>query len=367
MNNNPIIEELNEIAALLSQLRKPPQEQLGALPEGYLDGFLDALQEQIEIQEELKQHSPLLQKLKETKPPKSETVPEGYFNSFEERLIVKLESFEDLETPILDGLKKDKNEQLGDLPEGYFGDFDSRLNERLAKIEDSELETPLLTNLKKVANEQLGELPKGYFDGFEERLELKLEGEKAEPKLVPLQTKPQLRKVESVYIMAAAASVLLFIVSTLWLIKGTKTSSPFAYELMANMNVDEGINTMELAEASAYLIENLDEMETEDILESLNEESIQQLSQANMIPMMDTLPPVKNPKIKDPINLNTDNKHKGPNPSPKQTEGGLTEELEDEVAEETDLEELFGKISDSDLDALEAALLKPKKKETTKK
>lgn len=318
MNKNSIIEELNEIAPLLSKLRKPPQEQLGG-------------------------------------------VPEGYFGDFEQKLLEKIQS----EEPglLLANLKKPGINLLGDVPQDYFSNFESRLNEKIASIEE-ELETPILDSLKKPANEQLGALPEGYFDQLEEAIAAKVENK---AKLLQVETPPKVRSLRPVYVMGIAASILLMIVSTVWLVRGGKTSSPFAYELMANMNVDEGINNMQLAEASAYLMENLDAMDTEDILESLNEESIQALSQTNL--MADSLPPVKDPKTENPNELNNDNKNITPNPTLKPQEGGLVEELEDEVAEETDLDELFGKISDSDLDALEAALLKPKepkKKETPK-
>lgn len=319
-----IIQELEAIAPLLSQLKKPPPSQLGELPEGYFENFEEKLQEKI-----------------------------GYIHELEET------------APLLLTLKKPVEEQLGALSEDYFLDFEQRLAPKLAELDGVEEASSLLHTLKKNADEQLGELPEGYFENFEQQLQAKLTTEKRRGAVAEMPIKPKLRRIRPSYVMGIAASFLFLMVSTIWLFRGKSTASPFDYQLMVNMNIDKGMHEIELAAANTYLMEHIDALETEDIIESLDAVDVIELSDITpmiMLPPLDSVPPTNSMNTGEATETAT-NKTKPTLLPQKNAEGSLTEELEDEMVEDTDLDDLFGKINDSDLDALETALLKPKKKE----
>jgi hypothetical protein len=313
---NKIKKELQEIAPFLGEIRKPPQQQLGRLPEGYFRQFEQKLNNRIEVQQELEEQAPELAKLPKAK---LGDLPEGYFQSFEGRLQSKLEEETEIEeTPnLIQQIGKPKE----GLPAGYFDDFESKLMERIAKEELAEKQEPKIVSIKPSA-----------------------------------QLKPWWRR--SVGVMSIAASFLLLVMLGTWWVRG-EFRTP--YQRSMAMNVEEEMQLLQLAEANEYLLRNIDELETEELADGLDESELESLSQqqnASFMPIVqDTIPP--KPKQE---NTSTDKKEIAKKPNVQNTvNDDYQTEIEEDVLEETDLDDLASDLSDDDFAALEAALLKPKK------
>jgi hypothetical protein len=210
---------------------------------------------------------------------------------------------------------------------------------------------PLLRKLKKPPQEQLGKVPIGYFDDFEKKLMDNLFAEGAEPKVVRIA--PKKRRLIPVFIIGIAASVLLLVIAGFWYLRGNNI---FDYQSLMAMDIDKGLRKLSLEEADEYLLAHIDELQTEDLLENMSDEELSEAQHASLIsfPQNDSLPPAKlkeTPKESDPQTVK----------KPEQP-GTMKEELEDDIADESDLDELLKDLGDEELKALEQALLKPKKK-----
>lgn len=352
---NIIKQELEEIAPFLGSIRKSAQVQLGAVPEGYFKQFEHCLEQRLEVQSELDNLAPTLAGLEK---PSLGELPKGYFEQFGKNLKEGLEVQKELEelAPNLAGLEKPS---LGDLPEGYFEQFEGELKGKLEALSEDNNETTLLSQLKKPQQA----LPAAYFDDFESRLMERIEEERNEKvKLVEMK-QPKAWWQNSTAIMSIAASFLLLVLAGTWLVRG-EFKSPYQRSLA--MDIDMEMQQLRLAEANDYLLQNIDELDTEDLAEQLDEAEIEQLGQeqrASFIPSFnDTIPP------KPPIEKTSDPEKKDPKITqlPKEEKVDFQTELEEEALEETELEELTADFSDDDFAALEAALLKPKKKTTIK-
>lgn len=351
---NFIKQELEEIAPFLGRIRKVAQAQLGPLPEGYFEQFEYSLEQRLEVDQELEKLAP---KLAELEKPSLGKLPKGYFIQFGKSLKEYLEVEEELEelAPRLARLEKPS---LGELPEGYFEQFGEKLKGKLESLEEERIETSILDQLKKT---QQG-LPAGYFDNFESRLmdriaEESEEKETEKVKLVKMQ-EPKAWWQKSAGVMSIAASFLLLVLAGTWWIRG-EFKSPYHKSLA--MNIEMELQQLRLAEANDYILQNIDELDTEDFAEQLDETEIELLGQeqrTSFMPILSDTTPPKAPvkKMDDPEEIESKVTQ-----IPKEDKMDFQTELEEEALEETDLEELTSDFSEDDFAALEAALLKPKK------
>ena len=115
------------------------------------------------------------------------------------------------------------------------------------------------------------------------------------------------------------------------------------------MDIEKALQRMPMQEADEYLLANVDELETDDLLENIAEDEVELILNVSA----DSLPPVQNKKE----TKETPTTPKTQEPTKPAT---MKEELEDDLADEADLDDLLKDIDDDDLKALEAALLKPK-------
>ncbi len=309
---NPILNELKDIAPLLGKLRKPAAEQLGPVPKGYFEQLPKHIEQKLEIQQELEALVPTLAAME--KPP------------------------------------------LGELPKGYFEQLEQRLQAKLEPLQELEEESSFLGQMQK---SRPGGIPADYFEGFEDRLmeRIKAEDTATRSKVLPLASKPWWRR--SSVVMSIAASFLLLVLGAVWWVRG-ELRSP--YQQMMAMNIEQELQYLSLAEANQYLIQHIDELETEELVDVMSEEefnALQQSEQASFLPTVssDTIPPKPNPqqKTSTPKTQNTD-------PKPNAT-SGFQQEIEEDVLESTNLEDLVDDLNDDDFTALEAALLNPKKEQ----
>jgi hypothetical protein len=220
---------------------------------------------------------------------------------------------------------------------------------------------PLLRKLKKPAEEQLGDIPEGYFNDFEKRLMQRIAAENEEEnkkilnaetpiKALLLKEKPatKTRKLRPIQVISIAASFLLLLVAGTWYLRGMQSSNPFNYKDLMAMDIEKALQGMPMQEADEYLLANVDELETADLLENIAEDEVELILNVSA----DSLPPLQNKKeTKENPTIKTQE-------PPKQAT--MKEELEDDLADESDLDDLLKDIDDDDLKALEAALLKPK-------
>ena len=148
--------------------------------------------------------------------------------------------------------------------------------------------------------------------------------------------------------MAAAASVLLLIIVGLWFIKG---NNPLDYDKLMSMNIDKKIQGLETAEVNSYLLAEIDEISTDDLTEGIDLENLDYVpnEKAEIFPA-DSLSPSK-------TNVKT-----GETPKNTTTENPEKEELLDNVADDSDLDELLLELDDEEFKALELSILKAKKK-----
>lgn len=400
-NLHNILEELREIAPMLAQWHQNAASQLGPLPKQYFEQFPACLQRRREVHEELAALAPLLSELKLGSPSRGavqegyfETLharllawqelyevapllagknttkaslgelPKGYFTKFEERLQARLEQEEKSEFRLLDQIKASPEEQIGELPSNYFANLEQDLQEKLDDEDRGNF--PLLEELPKDKT-QLGQVPQDYFEQFESKIQAKIRQE-----TTPSQSQPKGKtiKLRPAYVMGIAASVLLLILAGIWLIRGN-ISGPFKYQEMMAMDIDANLRQVSVAEANDYILAHLDEMETDELIENLTEKNKMQLEQLNGMvnsPMQeDTLPPKKEKEIDKQLTTTNDDTKKTQTDSPTSKSEGLQAEIEEDVIEETNLNELLDQVSDSDLDALEEALLGPKPKKTKEK
>jgi len=198
---------------------------------------------------------------------------------------------------------------------------------------------PLLSGLKKNREAQLGKMPVGYFDNFESELRLNLsESQKADKKI---------RRLNTNFVMAIAASLLLFIIIGLWFLKG---NNPLDYNRMMSLNIDKKLQEIETREVNEYLLAEIDAIETTDLIELAELENVDYISsEKGQIFPSDSLSPPK--------------KETSPNAEIKQTsENPEKEELLDKIADDTNLDDLLLEMDEEDFKALEQALLKSKKK-----
>jgi hypothetical protein len=205
-------------------------------------------------------------------------------------------------------------------------------------MEDDKI-PPLLSGLKKNRETQLGKVPDDYFSNFESELMKKIDSASKNKKI---------RRLNPNYIMAAAASVLLLIIVGLWFIKG---NNPLDYDKLMSMNIDKKIQGLETAEVNSYLLAEIDEISTDDLTEGIDLENLDYIpnEKAEIFPADSLSPPKTNVKIGEaPKNTTTENPEK--------------EELLDNVADDSDLDELLLELDDEEFKALELSILKAKKK-----
>jgi len=205
-------------------------------------------------------------------------------------------------------------------------------------MEDDKI-PPLLSGLKKNRETQLGKVPDDYFNNFESELMKKIDSASKNKKI---------RRLNPNYIMAAAASVLLLIIVGLWFIKG---NNPLDYDKLMSMNIDKKIQGLETAEVNSYLLAEIDEISTDDLTEGIDLENLDYIpnEKAEIFPADSLSPPKTNVKIGEaPKNTTTENPEK--------------EELLDNVADDSDLDELLLELDDEEFKALELSILKAKKK-----
>jgi hypothetical protein len=198
---------------------------------------------------------------------------------------------------------------------------------------------PLLSGLKKNREAQLGKMPPGYFDHFESDLRKKIDEAPKDKKI---------RQLNSNYIMAIAASLLLLIIVGLWYVRG---SNPMDYSRMMALNIEKKLQGIETREMNEYLLAEIDAIDTEDLTEGIDLENMDFVSsEKGQIFLSDSLsPPKKDVQIiADPKNPTAENPEK--------------EELLNSVADDSNLEELLLELDDEDFKALEQSLLKGKKK-----
>jgi len=205
-------------------------------------------------------------------------------------------------------------------------------------MEDDKI-PPLLSGLKKNRETQLGKVPDDYFNNFESELMKKIDSASKNKKI---------RRLNPNYIMAAAASVLLLIIVGLWFIKG---NNPLDYDKLMSMNIDKKIQGLETAEVNSYLLAEIDEISTDDLTEGIDLENLDYIpnEKAEIFPADSLSPPKTNVMIGEaPKNTTTENPEK--------------EELLDNVADDSDLDELLLELDDEEFKALELSILKAKKK-----
>jgi len=225
------------------------------------------------------------------------------------------EEEEDKIPKLLRKLKKPPQEQLGDIPEGYFNDFEKRLMQRIATEGEVQSETIASTGTPE--------------------------------KIAIWQEKPvaKIRKLRPMQVISIAASFLLLILAGTWYLRGMQSSNSFNYKNLMAIDVQKALHKMSMQEADDYLLANVDELETADLLENMQEEDMEIMLDIKT----DSLPPVSTKKE---------------TPTPKNQEPSkpatMKEELEDDLADDADLDDLLKDIDEDDLKALEAALLKPK-------
>lgn len=197
---------------------------------------------------------------------------------------------------------------------------------------------PLLSGLKKNREAQLGKMPPGYFDNFESELRKKID---EAPKY------KKIRRLNSNYIMAIAASLLLLIIVGLWYVRG---SNPMDYSRMMALNIEKKLQGIETREMNEYLLTEIDAIDTEDLTEGIDLENVDFISsEKGQIFLSDSLsPPKKDVQIIAPKNSTAENPEK--------------DELLNSVADDSNLEELLLELDDEEFKALEQSLLKGKKK-----
>jgi hypothetical protein len=117
------------------------------------------------------------------------------------------------------------------------------------------------------------------------------------------------------------------------------------------MNIDKKIQGLETAEVNSYLLAEIDEISTDDLTEGIDLENLDYIpnEKAEIFPADSLSPPKTNVKIGEaPKNTTTENPEK--------------EELLDNVADDSDLDELLLELDDEEFKALELSILKAKKK-----
>ena len=198
---------------------------------------------------------------------------------------------------------------------------------------------PLLSSLKKNRAAQLGKVPEGYFENFESVLKKKLDAEPENKKI---------RRLNPTYVMAIAASLLLLIIVGLWFIRG---NNPLDYDKLMSINIEKKIKELDNKELNDYLLAEIDEITTEDLTEGFDLENVEFISnEKGQIFPTDSLSPPKNstqPNLEPQKNL---------------TENPEKEELLNNIADDSDLEDLLLELDDEEFKALELSLLKGKKK-----
>jgi len=199
---------------------------------------------------------------------------------------------------------------------------------------------PLLSGLKKNRETQLGKTPPGYFDNFESELRKKISESQTEDK--------KIRRLNPNYVMAIAASLLLLIIVGLWYVNG---NNPLNYNKMMALNIDKKLQGIETAEMNEYLLAEIDAIDTEDLTEAAELENIDYVSseKSQIIASDSLVPPKKEISSGSDIKKTT-------------AENPEKEELLDNIADDTNLDDLLMELDDEDFKALEQALLKNKKK-----
>lgn len=197
-----------------------------------------------------------------------------------------------------------------------------------------------LKNLKKPPAEHLGKVPDGYFENFESRLMDRISQENNE-------NKTKVRKINSFLVMGIAASFLMLILAGLWYFRNR---NPLDYTQLAKLDIDKGLLELSDKETEKYLLANLDNIETEELAATLEESDLNKIFSENSTvnSTIDSLPPKpQNKVITEPKT---------------QAQKTMKEEMEDDIADESDLEELLFELSDEEFKKLENALLKTPKK-----
>jgi hypothetical protein len=197
----------------------------------------------------------------------------------------------------------------------------------------------LLSGLKKNREAQLGKVPEGYFENFESELMKKIDSESENKKI---------RRLNPSFVMAIAASLLLLIIVGLWFIRG---NNPLDYDKLMSMNIEKKIKELDNKELNDYLLAEIDAITTEDLTEGIDLENVEFISneKAQIFPT-DSLSPPKNstqPNLEPQKNL---------------PENPEKEELLNNIADDSDLEDLLLELDDEEFKALELSLLKGKKK-----
>ena len=199
---------------------------------------------------------------------------------------------------------------------------------------------PLLSALKKNREAQLGITPPGYFDHFETALRKKISESQTEDK--------KIRRLNPNYVMSIAASLLLLIIVGLWYVRG---SNPLDYNRMMALNIDKKLEGIETREMNEYLLAEIDAIDTEDLTEGIDLENMDFVSsEKGQIFLSDSLSPPKK-DVQTPQD-----------PSKPTAENPEKEELLNNVADDSNLEDMLMELDDEEFKALEHRLSKTKKK-----
>lgn len=238
--------------------------------------------------------------------------------------------------------------------------------------------SPFLKGLReKEAQKPSFKLPDNYFNNFEDRLMARIGEEEAlEPKQVNdsapkrsiLGMLSQLFRPQ--YAVGFASVALVGALGLMWLFNTKNSGNPFDYQSVAKLNVPAQLEEVPLEDANAYLLANIDEVDTEELTASLEQESLNNLSVvSDNFPSQDTTKPtdldktINNTDPTPPKNEIKNEDKKKENPSPKSNLGGsLVNNLDREVLDDTDWDDILGDVTNEDLDLLEGLLLKKDKK-----
>jgi len=204
---------------------------------------------------------------------------------------------------------------------------------------------PFLANLKKTRDKS--GVPENYFADFEMNLRKRVMSEKS-----TLKTAPPL-KFKSFYVFTAAASVLLLIMFALWYLRADVSSNPFDYQKIMATNIEDALKKVHTREADDFIIAAIDEIETDELEEMIEDKDILALEQISVFESDSLRPDSK----KSEIILNEKKL-----PEKKENLNRFTDldELDDDIADDTALDDLFNDLGDDELLKLEKSLLKPK-------
>ncbi|MCH2042600.1 MAG: hypothetical protein MK212_00545 [Saprospiraceae bacterium] len=236
--------------------------------------------------------------------------------------------------------------------------------------------SPFLKGLRDEEKQKSSfKIPDNYFNNFEDRLMARIGEEKA---LTP-KTKKDSRKAsfwmilsklfKPQYAVGFASVTLVGALGLMWMLNNKNSNNPFDYQSVARLNVPAQLEEIPVEDANAYLLAHIDEVDTEELTASLEQESINNLSVIHQYPpSQDTTKPIADPKDNvspnPPKNEVKVEDEKKDSPSPKMNsnkKNDLVNNLDREVLDDTEWDDILGDVTNEDLDLLEGLLLKKEK------